>query len=381
MSTSPPAAAAAPTGRPQPTSPERPPLLRRGLFASTLVRHLVVGVLGAALLLLLTSTVSAYRDFQIANIGFYVVAVAGLTVLTGLNGQISLGHGALMMVGAYTAGLLLEQHDPLPLPVVLVLCVLVTAAVGALVGAAAARLRGPYLAGATLAFAVGLPGLTSHYSSTLGGDNGLTVATGPPPASLGLTFPPERWQAWITLSAAVVTLVLLANLASSRVGRSFRAVRDDEVSAELAGIHVARTQVLAFVVSAACAGLAGGLLAIVSGEATPGAFGVALSLAILAGAVLGGLGSLAGAAYGAIALVALPSVSSSVSDSFHFGTDVKNNLPLLVYGALLVVVMLAAPHGLQGGLQAVTRSGRNLANRILPRNNRVTKAAVDESAG
>jgi branched-chain amino acid transport system permease protein len=328
-----------------------PSLSRRGPLQYTLVRHLGLAVLGGLALLLLTSSVSAYRDFQIANVGYYVVAVAGLTVLTGLNGQISLGHGALMMVGAYTAALLLQREDPLPVTLVLVLCVVTAAAVGALVGAAAARLRGPYLAGATLAFAVGLPGLTSHYSGRLGGDNGLSVSTGPPPDSLGFDFPGERWQAWITLSAALITLLLLANLSTSRVGRTFRAVRDDEVSAELAGIHVARTQVLAFVVSAACAGLAGGLLAVVSGQATPGAFSVALSLSILAGAVLGGLGSLAGAVYGAVALVALPSFSSSTSDRFDLGTDVKSNLPLLVYGALLVVVMLAAPQGLQGGVR------------------------------
>ena len=94
-------------------------LPRRGPFRSTLLRHLTLAVLGGLALFLLTSGASAYRDFQIAAVGYYVVAVAGLTVLTGLNGQISLGHGALMMVGAYTAGLLLERDNPLPLAVVL----------------------------------------------------------------------------------------------------------------------------------------------------------------------------------------------------------------------------------------------------------------------
>jgi branched-chain amino acid transport system permease protein len=274
--------------------------------------------------------------------------------------------------------LLLERDDPLPLVVVLVLAVVVTAAVGALVGAAAARLRGPYLAGATLAFAVGLPGLTSHYAGTFGGDNGLNVLTSPPPESLGLDFPTERWQAWITLSAALITLVLLANLASSRVGRTFRAVRDDEVSAELAGIHVARTQVLAFIISAACAGLAGGLTAVVSGQVSPGAFSVALSLALLAGAVLGGLGSLTGAVYGAIALVAMPAVSSNVSERFTLGTDVQHNLPLLVYGTLLIVVMLAAPQGLQGGVRRLfgTLNGRRPATPV--RNESVTDVTVSD---
>jgi branched-chain amino acid transport system permease protein len=353
-------------------------LPRRGVLGNTMLRHLALAVLGGLVLLLLTSRVSAYRDFQLANVGYYVVAVAGLTVLTGLNGQISLGHGALMMVGAYTAALLLERDNPLPLVVVLLICVVVTAAVGALVGAAAARLRGPYLAGATLAFAVGLPGLTSHYSGTLGGDNGLNVLTAPPPVSLGLDFPPERWQAWITLSGALITLVLLANLAHSRVGRTFRAVRDDEVSAELAGIHVARTQVLAFVISAACAGLAGGLLAVVSGQASPGAFSVALSLAILAGAVLGGLGSLAGAVYGAVALVLLPALSSNVSDRFSLSTNVQHNLPLLVYGALLIVVMLAAPQGLQGVVRRVLGLLRGRPSATPSRNDPVTEVTVSE---
>ena len=354
------------------------PWSRRGPLRYTLVRHLLLALIGGLVLLLFTSSVSDYRNFQIANVGYYVVAVAGLTVLTGLNGQISLGHGALMMVGAYTAALLLERDDPLPATVVMVLCVVVTAVVGAVVGAAAARLRGPYLAGATLAFAVGLPGLTSHYSDTFGGDNGLTVITGPPPESLGFDFPTERWQAWITLTGALITLVLLANLSSSRIGRNFRAVRDDEVSAELAGIHVARTQVLAFVVSAACAGLAGGLLALVSGQATPGAFSVALSLALLAGAVLGGLGSLAGAVYGAIALVALPALSQSTSERFDFGTDVKSNLPLLVYGTLLVVVMLAAPQGLQGGVRRLFGLLRGRTSGPV-RNDPVTDAAPEVS--
>lgn len=334
-----------------PSAAAAPGLTRRGPMRWTLVRHLVLAVAAVLVLLALSTAFGAYRDFQLAQVATLVCAVAGLTVLTGLNGQISLGHGALMGVGAYTAALLLGRDSPPPFTVTLVICVVVTAAVGLLVGAAAARLRGPYLAGATLALAVGLPGLTSHYAHTLGGDNGLTVRPPIPPDKLGVDFPLERWQAWIALLAAVLTVLLLANLSSSRVGRAFRAVRDDEVAAELAGIHVARTQVLAFVVSSACAGLAGGLFALVSSQASPGSFTLALSLSVLAGAVLGGLGSLAGAIYGSIALVALPSISTSVGDRFNLGTDAKGNLPLLVYGALLVVVMLVAPTGLQGGVR------------------------------
>ena len=126
------------------------------------------------------------------------------------------------------------------------------------------------------------------------------------PSGLGTSFPLTRWQAWITCATALVTLVLLANLAASRIGRSWRAVRDDEVAAALAGLHVARLRVLAFVVSSASAGVAGALLAITTGLVTPSGFTLALSIGLLTAAVVGGLGSLAGAVWGSLVLVFLP---------------------------------------------------------------------------
>ena len=235
-------------------------------------------------------------------------------MLTGLNGQISLGHGALMAVGAYTTAKLLgEEGDGPPLAVVLLGATVAGALAGVLAGAAAARLRGPYLAGATLALAVGLPALAQRFPEFLGASNGLTVFPPTPPAALGETFALERWQACIACLAALLAYVVLANLVRSRLGRDFRAVRDDEVAAELAGLHVARTQVLAFVVSAACAGLAGGLLVVVTSLAAPGAFPLALSVALLTGVILGGLGSLAGAVWGAAALALIPTWADDAS--------------------------------------------------------------------
>jgi hypothetical protein len=145
------------------------------------------------------------------------------------------------------------------------------AVAGGIVGVAAARLRGPYLAGATLMLAVALPSLADKYSGLLGGDQGLSfnITT---PAFLGAAFPPTRWLAWIACIGALVTLILLANLGRSRIGRSWRALRDNEVAASLAGLNVARMQILAFVVSSACAGLGGALLAAVSAIVSPGAF-------------------------------------------------------------------------------------------------------------
>ncbi|HEY2603904.1 MAG TPA: branched-chain amino acid ABC transporter permease [Thermoleophilaceae bacterium] len=321
----------------------------------TLARNLLLTVGFGVILFILSENFDPFTNLRLATVAYYFTALAGLTVLTGLNGQISLGHGALMAVGAY-ATVILVGRTGLPLGAALVAAAVITALVGVVVGAAASRLRGPYLAGATLAFAIGLPGLADRYPHAFGGENGLNVAPPTPPASLGLNFPLERWEAWIACVCALVVFLVLANLLRSRVGRAFRAVRDDEVAAQLAGLNVARTQVLAFVVSAACAGLGGGALVVVTQLAAPGAFVLSLSLALLTGIVLGGLGSLAGALWGALALVYLPQWSDDIAHSFSLSNNVQSNLPLALYGIVLIVVIVAAPQGIQGALRRLVRT-------------------------
>lgn len=339
---------------------------------STLLLHVLTSVVGLAAFYLLSSSVSAYRDLQIAQISYIAIAAAGLTVLSGLSGQLSLGHGALMAVGAYSTGLLLE-HQHWKLGIVLIASTAITAVVGVVVGLAAARLRGPYLAGATLALAVGLPSLATYHGlrDVLGGGNGLLVVPGPPPLSLGETFPLERWQAWICGLCLVIVLFLLANVVQSRIGRDMRLVREDEDAAALCGVNVARTQVLTFSISAACAGLAGGLFAVVNNLASPGAFPLSLSLGLLTAAVLGGLGSLAGAVYGAVVVTLLPSWSSDLAQSLHLSRSVYANLPLVVYGVVLIGVILVFPSGLQGGVRWVGRHVRITIGGRLRRNPRV----------
>jgi branched-chain amino acid transport system permease protein len=316
--------------------------------ASTLLRHLIWSVVGLAGFYLLSNSLDAYHDLQLAQISYTAIAAAGLSVLAGLSGQISLGHGAFMAVGAYCTALLLQdQHWNLAL--VLIASTALTALTGALMGSVAARLRGPYLAGATLALAVGLPSLADYHRlrGVLGGANGLLVTTSPPPLSLGATFPLERWQAWICGLCLVLCLFVLANLVTSRIGRDMRLIREDEDAAALSGVHVARTQVLAFTVSAACAGLGGGLLAFVNSLAAPGAFPLSLSLSLLTAAVLGGLGSLAGAVYGAVIVTLLPTWSSDAAQSFHLSLNIYANLPLVAYGVVLIAVILLFPGGIQ----------------------------------
>jgi branched-chain amino acid transport system permease protein len=330
---------------------------------NTMLRHLIVTVIGGAALFGLTYGLDAFRDYQLATAAAYLCATAGLTVLIGLNGQVSLGHGALMATGAYATAIVQNAFGDADVSAQWTLVVALLAgmgaalAAGALIGAAAARLRGPYLAGVTLAVAIVVPAIATVFSGLFNGDQGLSVAVPPPPEALGLDFPTERWQAWLALLAALLVMLLLANFARSRFGRNLRAVRDNEVAARLAGIHVARTQVLAFVVSAACAGLGGGLLAVLAQSVSPSAFSLTLSLYLLLAVVVGGLGTLAGAVWGALALVLLPELLSSLTNALHLSAAaaqrLEGNLPLAIFGLTLIVVMIGAPSGIQGAINKV----------------------------
>ncbi|MEV6347765.1 branched-chain amino acid ABC transporter permease [Actinoplanes sp. NPDC051851] len=294
---------------------------------------------GVVLILVLSHALPPFRNYQLATIGAYFTVTAGLTVLTGLNGQLSLGHGALMATGAY--GFALAQNRWLSLPLSVLAAVLATTLAGLVIGLAAARLRGPYLAGLTLAVAVVVPSVTSTFHETFNSDMGLSVALDPPPGDI----PMERWQAWFCWAGALLTAFLLALLVRGRFGRDLRAVRDDETAARLAGVHVARVQVQAFVVSAACAGLAGALFAVLAQSVSPGAFPLTLSLFLVMAIVIGGLGRLGGALWGALLLVLLPALAQSAGE--RAGSQrLEGNLALVVFGVVLVVVMLAAPGGL-----------------------------------
>ncbi|MFG2052854.1 branched-chain amino acid ABC transporter permease [Micromonospora sp. NPDC048930] len=341
-----------------------------GAAGSTLLRHLAVAVLAGTLVVLVTNQLAPYQNLQVARACAFLCVTAGYTVLVGLNGQLSLGHGALMATGAYTVALVQQGFDERGvqgrwiLPLALLAAVAVTALAGLVIGLAAARLRGPYLAGVTLTVATLVPAITTIFTGVFNGEQGLRFPAETPPAFLGAYFQPERWLAWIALLAALVTVLLMANLVRSRFGRSLRAVRDDEVAARLAGIHVAGIRVLAFVVSAGCAGLGGGVYAVLTATVAPGKFALDLSLFLLMAIVIGGLGSLAGAVWGAVLLVALQDLPSLLTETFSLppglAQRLEGNLALAVFGLILIVVMLVAPGGLQGAV-------RTLAGRLRPR--------------
>jgi len=349
---------------------------RPAIFESTLLRSLGLVVIVGLVLLLLTNQFSAYRNLQLASGAYYFCVLAGLTVLAGSSGQISLGHGAFMAVGAYTFALLNFNEAWSVFPA-LTAAVVAALLIGIPVGAAASRLRGPYLAGATLAFAVGLPALADKFPSLFGGENGLAINPPIPPTWLGSNFPLERWEAWIACAGALIVLFVLYNVTHSGIGRSWRAVRDDEIAAALAGLRVGRRQTLAFAISAACAGLGGGLLAAVTQLADPGSFPLQLSLTLLTGVVIGGLGSLVGAVWGAALLVLLPNWTNDLANSFSLSTNVSHNLPIAIYGIVLIVAMLVWPSGIQGGVRAIAHAVRPGTP---SRTGQATEPAKDESA-
>ncbi len=345
---------------------------RPGRGGSTGLRHVITAAIGFFLLTALAANMNTYYNVQVASFAAYFCAAAGLTVLIGMNGQLSLGHGAIMAVGGYTFALLeqmfFDQNNTAMWTVFVSLAASVAAAMvaGLIIGVAAARLRGPYLAGVTLAVALIVPSITTYFRDTFKGDQGLQIAV-PPQPNLGPAFTMEQWQTWVAGGFALLVLLLLANLSQSRIGRNFRAVRDDEIAAQLSGIHVARTQVVAFVVSAATAGLGGGLLAFVLTSAQPGEFGLNLSLYLFLAIIIGGLGSLIGAVWGALIITFLPVLTSDLAEKFttspEMNQKLNGNLGQLIFGAVLVVVMIVAPGGVQGLLYRVRRWSVSLFTR------------------
>jgi branched-chain amino acid transport system permease protein len=378
-------AAAGPASEEAPTTataaanaPSAPAATGRRSFlpSSTLLRHLVLVVAAAVAAVVLLEITDPFTNSQLATLSYYAIAAGGLTVLTGMNGQISLGHGALMAVGAYTTALFLSADEPLPLPLILLVSIIVATAVGALVGVAAARLHGPYLAGATLALAVGLPGLAVYFNGTLGGDQGLRVRAPKAPewfdsfiaAVSGNPATNTKWLAYVGAICLLISYFLLANLVRSRIGRTWRAVRDQEVAAELAGINLGLWRVLAFVVSAAAAGLAGGVLALVVRLAAPSGFTLVLSLSLLTAIVIGGLGSLLGALLGSALLVFLPPFVTDLGSSWGLDSTEAAQLAPFVYGVVLILAMIFAPAGVVGTLRLRWLTSR--AKRAVARSSR-----------
>ena len=293
-------------------------------------------------LFLISNRLDELRVYQGATVAIYAIGVASLILLIGYSGQVSLGHGALLAIGGYAAALARIHYDA-PVWLTFVVAVLAAAIGGALLGLAAARLSGPYLAGTTLALAIGLPSIANQFP-ILGGEQGISFDIGLPPASLGEDFTQYKWFFWICWAAALITLYWLRNVLNSRYGRGWRAVRSNDVAAELAGLHVGRNKVLAFTISAGLAGLAGALLAMTINLASPGVFPLALSFSLATGAVLSGVTTLGGIMIGSVTLVAIPEIALAIANRYGSET-ITTNLPGLLVSALLILTVLFVPTG------------------------------------
>jgi branched-chain amino acid transport system permease protein len=296
----------------------------------------------AAVLVILPFILSDYNISLVAQVGIFFIGVLGLNILTGYTGQISIGHGAFMCIGGYTTAVMSRDHHT-NFVVTMLMAFAICFVVGLLVGLPALRLSGVYLALVTFALAVSVPLLPLKWSKFLGGTGG--VQSYNPPDHL--------WVYSAAWACSAILLVLAWLILRGRVGRAFRAVRDSEIAAVASGVELPVYKTLAFGISAAYAGVAGSLFVLAAnGFAQPTEFGVFLSLQLLVGAAVAGLGSLWGILAGAAFVGLLPTVSSSVPviGSAH-GRDV-------VFGAAVILVMLLLPDGFAGLLSRIRRPRR-----------------------
>jgi len=312
-------------------------------------------ILNALLLLAacaLPLVVSDYRVFQFNLVLVYAIALLGLNLLTGYNGQISLGHGAFYAIGAYCAAILMDKYGVpywATLPVAGAVCLLA----GFLFGLPALRLEGLYLALATFALGVSLPALLKyhHLEKWTGGVQGIVIAKPEPP--FGLPINADQWLYYFTLAVAIVMFVLAWNLLRGRVGRALVAIRDNHIATEAMGVNNAMFKSLAFGVSAMYTGVAGALGAIAIQYVAPDSFNIFLSIVFLVGIVIGGLASISGAIYGALFIQFVPNIAD----------DISKAAPWAIFGIFLIGFVYVMPMGIAGavrmGLARLQRKAQN----------------------
>jgi branched-chain amino acid transport system permease protein len=322
----------------------------------------------------LPAFVSDFRAQQFAYVWIYLVALIGLNVLTGYTGQISLGHGAFMAIGGYTTAILMSDYgvkDVWTIPA----AALVAGTVGYLFGIPALRLSGLYLALATFAVAVATPGLIKRFEGFTGGGQGINLfgteeatASLTPVEILGFELNFNNWLYYLSATVALLLYVVAWLFLRGRTGRALRTVRDSETAAVSFGVSLARYKTLAFGFSAAYAGVAGSLFAIATTFVNPDTFPISLSIYLLVGVVVGGLGSLVGLLAGAVFIQFMPiwaqDGESAIPDWLPVLGDLDTDspgAPAVVFGGVLILLMFVLPDGvagLLGRLRALVPSRR-----------------------
>jgi branched-chain amino acid transport system permease protein len=292
---------------------------------------------------------SSYRTFQLAFVGIYLIALLGLNILTGFTGQISLGHGAFLGIGAYATTILVVDHgwnDLLTLPVAGV----VAGLAGLAFGLPATRFAGPYLALATFAVPLSFIGLLKRFPHFTGGTLGKQLPS--VHSQFGIHTNPSVWIYWVSWIVALAMLAAAWLIVRGRFGRALRSVRDSEIAATASGVSTAEIKTLAFGISAFFCGVAGGLFAIAVTYVNPDTFPIDLSILLLVGIVLGGAGSLSGMVFGALFVEFIritwgPALLDLFSKVHHINTRAPGS-SLVVYGVVLLLVLYVAPAGAAG---------------------------------
>jgi branched-chain amino acid transport system permease protein len=302
---------------------------------TTTRKRLVLFILFGWLLLILGDRVGDLELYQGSFVATYALAITSIVLLTGFSGQLSLGQSALMAVGAYAGALSIFNAGWHPV-VGLIMSALVAGVFGLFLGLVAARLSGPYLAGTTLALAISLPTLANQFP-ILGAEEGISFDVGPSPARFGEDFSQYKWFFWISALASLIMVFFIVNLLSSRYGRTFKAVRDNPVAAQLSGINVERLKVSAFAISSGVAGLSGGLLVMLISGVSPSAFPLSLSFT--------GLYSLKGVILGGLVLVAIPEIADSLVSRIGGSDNLTTVLPGFLVSALLILAVVFTPNG------------------------------------
>ena len=315
------------------------PAARRGGFAPGWIATLAIVALFA---IAITFVAKGFQLFQATMVLSYAIALLGLNILTGYNGQISLGHGAFYAIGAYTTAILMEHGGMAywaTLPAAAVVCL----AVGYAFGRPALKLDGLYLALATFALGVAMPQLLKykHLEAWTGGVQGIVLMK--PEAPFGLPLTADQWLYLFALFVTVIMFVIAHNLLQSGSGRALRAIRDHAMAAEAMGVDNKHYKSMAFGVSAAYTGVGGALSAIAVQFVAPDSFTLFLSISLLVGIVIGGVGTLWGAIFGAVFIMFVPSLAEKVSKA----------APWAIYGVVLIAIMFAMPGGVVGMLRKI----------------------------
>ena len=294
---------------------------------------------------------TGYHIYQGSQVLILAIALLGLNLLTGFNGQISLGHGAFFAIGGYGTAILMVKLGA-PYWAAIAIASALCFGAGFLFGFPALRFGGLYLALATFALAVATPQLLSYngFDAFTGGSQGLSLSK--PHAPFGLRLTVDQWLYLVCLLCAAASYGAARNLIRGRIGRALVALRDQPIAAESMGVNAALYKTTCFGVSALYAGVAGGLSAIAVGFVSPESFGLSLSLSFLVGIVVGGLASLGGVLFGALFIEFVPNLADQLS--VNFGESAKA-LPGAIYGVLLILVMAAMPTGIAGASRAAVR--------------------------